>query len=133
MNANLIKLILKLKNASASQKELIFNTYNVSSIELLKLLYAEGFIQSFSIQTVNEKDSKKNYEIKVTLRYFYNKPTFKNLKIVSSPSYTKYMGLKDLSKLSNKKRVLVLSTNKGLLTGLECKKQQVGGTLLFVC
>jgi ribosomal protein S8 len=41
--------------------------------------------------------------------------------------------IKSISKLSTKKRILVFSTSKGLLNGLECKKQNIGGTLLFIC
>ena len=46
---------------------------------------------------------------------------------------TKYFTLKDVSKISTKKLVLFFSTNKGILTSLDCKKHGLGGTLLFAC
>jgi len=132
MNITLIQLLLKLKNASLARKEIVTIKYNKLCLDLLKLLYTEGFIQSFNIQTINSPFLKKQLQISITLRYFYNKPIFKNLKIVSKPSYVKYLKLKDLCKIVDKKSVLFLSTNKGLLTSLDCKKHQIGGTLLFI-
>jgi len=132
MNITLIQLLLKLKNASLARKEIVTIKYNKLCLDLLKLLYIEGFIQSFNIQTINSPFLKKQLQITITLRYFYNKPIFKNLKIVSKPSYIKYLKLKDLCKIVDKKSVLFLSTNKGLLTSLDCKKHQIGGTLLFI-
>jgi len=132
MNITLIQLLLKLKNASLARKEIVTIKYNKLCLDLLKLLYIEGFIQSFNIQTINSPFLKKQLQISITLRYFYNKPIFKNLKIVSKPSYVKYLKLKDLCKIVDKKSVLFLSTNKGLLTSLDCKKHQIGGTLLFI-
>ena len=133
MNTNIIKLLLTLKNASASRKELVLVPFNRLSIEFLKILYKEGFIQSFYIQKSSSFLLDKNYQIKVVLRFFYNKPIISNLKIISTPSFNKYLKFKDLCKLSDKKNVLFFSTSKGLLTSFDCKKQRVGGTLLFIC
>jgi len=130
MNINLIKFLSKLKNASISKQEVVSVDYNKLCLGVVKLLYKEGFIQSFSIKKIS---FSSNVELKIfiTLRYFNNKPIFKNLKIVSTPSRLNYLNIKDLSKISNKKIILILSTNKGLLTSLECKKHKIGGKLLF--
>ncbi len=130
MNINLIKFLSKLKNASISKQEVISTDYNNLCLAVVKLLYKEGFIQSFSIKKVSF-NSNVELKIFITLRYFNNKPIFKNLRIVSTPSRLNYLNIKDLSKISNKKIVLILSTNKGLLTSLECKKHKIGGKLLF--
>lgn len=130
MNINLINFLSKLKNASFSKHELISIDYNKLCFEVVCLLYKEGFIQSFSLNRVLT-DSKFKLKIFICLRYAYNKSIFKNLKIISTPSRVNFLNTKDLSKLSNKKVILVLSTNKGLLTSLECKKHTIGGKLLF--
>jgi small subunit ribosomal protein S8 len=132
MNTNLIKLLLQLKNASLVKKEHINIKCNLSGLNLIKLLYKQGFIQSFSVDFNVESNQKKEFDTKVFLRYFYNKSIFKKLKIVSTPSYIKYLTYKDISKIKDKKDVLFLSTNKGFLTGLDCKKNKTGGVLLFV-
>lgn len=130
MNNNLIKFLLKLKNASLSRKETAIFDCNFLHLKLLKILYFEGLIQSFSIEEHEKKDS---FVIKVTLRYFYNKPILKNLKILSKPSHFKYIKYSDICKICERKFVFFLSTSQGILTTLECKKQRIGGKLLFMC
>jgi small subunit ribosomal protein S8 len=130
MNTNLIKFLVKLKNASLSQKEAIIVKYNFLYLDLVKVLYREGLIQSFQI----EKDEVQgDLHIRIILRYFYNKSVFKNLKIFSKPSHVKYLKYSDICKIIDKKFIFLLSTNKGLLTSLECKKRKVGGKLLLMC
>jgi small subunit ribosomal protein S8 len=132
MNTNLIKLLLQLKNASLVKKEVVEFNCNSLCLELLKLLYTEGFIQSFRVLSKNRSDNEKQFQTTIMLRYSYNKPALKTLKIISTPSYSKYLTLKDISKIQDRKNILFLSTNKGLLTGLQCKKNKIGGTLLFI-
>lgn len=130
MNINLIKFLSKLKNASLSKQERISIPYNKLYLEVIKLLYREGFIQSFFIKPAFSRLTNE-FTLFVTLRYVNSKSVFKNLRIISTPSRVNYLNIKDLSKVSNKKNVLFLSTSKGLLTGLESKKCNIGGKLLF--
>ncbi len=132
MNTNLIKLLLQLKNASLVKKEVVEFNCNSLCLEMLKLLYTEGFIQSFRILSKNRSNNEKQFQTTIMLRYSYNKPALKTLKIISTPSYSKYLTLKDISKIQDRKNILFLSTNRGLLTGLQCKKNKIGGTLLFI-
>ena len=129
MNNNIIRFLVELKNASLSRKETITVEYNQLSNNLVKALYREGFIQSFKI--LGEKENTT--QIVVTLRYYFNKPVFNNLKLFSKPSHLIYMKFSDICNISDKKYVCFFSTNKGILTILECKKNKIGGKLLFVC
>ena len=133
MNFNTIKFLIKLKNAALARKEIVTAPYNKLSFDLVKCLYKEGFVQSFELSEINAVENEKKYEIKIVLRFFFYKCLLKNIKILSTPSLTKYFTLKDVSKISTKKLVLFFSTNKGILTSLDCKKHGLGGTLLFAC
>ena len=129
MNNNIIRFLIELKNASLSRKETITVEYSRLSNNLVKTLYREGFIQSFQI--LGEKENTR--KIVVTLRYYFNKPVFNNLKLFSKPSHLRYMKFSDICNISDKKYVCFFSTNRGILTILECKKNKTGGKLLFVC
>jgi small subunit ribosomal protein S8 len=124
MNNNLINFLIKIKNGSTINKEIITVDYDILSLKILKILYREGLIQSFKI------DSTK---IHIFLRYINNRGLFDYFKIISKVSNVVYLKYTDICKLSDKRFLLVLSTNKGLLTGLECKKYKLGGELLFIC
>lgn len=128
MNIYTIEFLIKLKNATLARKEKIITPFNRLSLELVKCLYREGFVQSFHI----EKHSNEQ-KITVFLRFFYNKGLLRDLKIISTPSFVRYLTLQDICKLNMRKSVMFFSTSKGILTTLECKKYQLGGSLLFLC
>ena len=130
MKNTLIKFLIKLKNASLSRRESVSVDFNRLCLEITELLYKEGFIQSFSIEKKIINNVLK-HSITVNLRYFYNKPLLKELKIISTPVQLAYLGVRNLAKLPTTKHRLFLSTSKGFLTDLQCKEKNLGGLLLF--
>jgi small subunit ribosomal protein S8 len=126
MNIHLIKFLIQLKNAALIKKEIIHIKYNNLILQAIFLLYKEGLIQSFKI-------NKDKTFISIYLRYNYNKNLLKSFKIISKGSNLVYLKYSDICRFFNKRRLLILSTNKGFLTGLECKKYKLGGKLLFIC
>lgn len=130
MKNTLIKYLIKLKNASLSRRESVSIDFNSLCLELTELLYKEGFIQSFSIEEKKVNNVLKPI-LNINLRYFYNKPLLKELKIISTPVQLAYLSVQNLAKLPSTKHVLFLSTSKGFLTGFNCKEKNLGGLLLF--
>ena len=126
MNLTKIKFLLTLKTCSLAKKESILISYHIQNKSLISILYKEGSIQSFKLQNFNNK-------IFINLRYYYNRVLLDSLTIISKPSNKKYVKLKDLYKLNSKKKLFILSTAKGLKSLLECKINNIGGKLLFVC
>jgi small subunit ribosomal protein S8 len=131
MSNTLIKFLIKLKNAALIKQESLSFDFNKLNLDITELLYNEGLIQSFFIQE-EVILNKSHLKICITLRAIYNKPLLKSLKIISTPVKITYLTLKNLAKLPSTKSILVLSTSKGFLTGLECKKRKIGGVLLFI-
>ena len=115
---------MSLKMSSLFRKEYLTTVLSKQSLNLTTVLYKEGFIQSYQI---------KNNKLNILLRYFFNKPVLRSLKIISTPSKSRFLNLKTLTKLPNKKLVLFLSTTKGILTLEQCKEQKLGGKALFYC
>ena len=123
MNINLIKLLLKLKNASNSRKEQVSvisnKTYNI----VLETLYQEGLIQSFKINLLSNQitiifnSSSNNY--------------FTKLKLISKPSQNIYLSHKEITLLSTKQKNFCFSTDKGFQTLKGCKQLKLGGKLYF--
>ena len=129
MKLTLINLLLIIKNASDLKKEKVTCSYNKSFISLLKCLYREGFISYFKIAY----DNQNKVKIVIGLQYSYGTVlTLSTLKFLSVPSQLIYLTYKEICKISDKKVVLFLSTNLGILTQIQCKKQKVGGSPLFL-
>jgi len=129
MNIQTIKFLNTIKNASLSNNETVCVPYNKFILNLLTVLYREGFVQSFKVYKSDCSEKK----IDIILRYYYNKSSLKSLKIVSSPSKVKFLDYSSLTKISIKKNILFLSTNLGIMTALDCKKKKIGGILFFIC
>jgi ribosomal protein S8 len=126
MNNYLIKNLISLKNASLNSKFSAILDYEVSILKMLNILYKNGIILSFKKITGIKK-------IIVFLRYHLNFNSFRYLKLVSVPSKFYYISYKNICKLYEKQRVVIVSTNEGFLTSFECKKKRKGGILLFIC
>lgn len=130
MSVNFVQFLLELKNASLVKKESLSLEYSKIRESMTKTLYDEGFIQSFGFETNILNGFKK---IWIVLRYNFCKSSLEGLQLLSKPSSVKFMKLLDISKIPDRKFVIFFSTDKGLLTTIECKKQKVGGKLLFIC
>lgn len=130
MSFDFVRFILKLKNASAIKKEALDVEYSKVREDMVKFLYNEGFIQSFCLKRIKGNKVKV---ISITLRSLFGKSLLENIQLVSKPSLMKYMRLIDICDLSDRRIVIVFSTDKGFLTTSNCKKEKTGGKLLFMC
>lgn len=118
------KIILKLKNAISLNKKFFFLPKNDFCINLIYLLYSEGFILSFYLT-----NSKK--KIKVFLKNESNGSSIiKNIKLISTPSNNNYLKYNHLTKLTNGVGIIVLSTPYGLFTSNSCVKKKIGGVAI---
>ena len=129
MDKNLINFLISLKNHSLLKKEVLINKFSNNIIKVVEVLYSEGLIQSYSIlsSTLNQK------YVRIHLRYYFNKPIINFLKIIAKKSFSKSVTFKDLFKISDKRFVLFILTVKGIQTISQCKKNKIGGKILFIC
>lgn len=126
MNKTTKNLLLKIKNSSAVKLNECRLKYSTKIINLLELLYEQGFIQSFD--TMNSKST-----VCVYLRYLDNKSVFEHLKIFSSKLSSRNITLLELSRISNKRFILFLTTNQGFATSFKCKSDHFSGKTMFLC
>ena len=128
MNSRIVFFLLKLKNAAIYKKEVVVVDFKQDYIPILKLLYEEGYIQTFFISQSNKKN------IKIYLRYLYNTFALSNLKLLSKQSCIKTITYKQISfNIYDIRKTFFITTNKGLKTQLGCKINQLGGSLFFMC
>lgn len=128
MNIKIIHLLISLKNAAKIKRVATTVPLNSTNLLVLRLLYTEGLIQSFSIKQIATRLC-----IVVVLRYSFEKPILSTLKIVSKPSLSKHLKFTDICKISVKFFFAALSTDKTIISLDECKNYGIGGQLLFIC
>jgi small subunit ribosomal protein S8 len=119
-------MIIMLKNASLARKENVVLPYSTVKNAIAECLKKEGYIAGFS------KKTRKNHPVlEVELVYVDKKPKITDVERVSKQSRRVYLGIKQIHPVKGGAGILVLSTPKGILSGREARKEQVGGEALF--
>ena len=128
MNNQIIKFLSLLKNSSLSKKKFVTVNYNNLIIKCIEALYKEGLILSYFVQ--KEKDNSPT-KIQIKLRNVDDIVLTSKIKIVSKPTNIKYLQYHQLCRITLKEKTGFFSTNKGILTLDECKKNRLGGVFSF--
>lgn len=93
---------------------------------LSEVLKREGYIHGF--KSVEHEGRKY---IVVNLKYVkHGESVIHGLKRISSPGLRVYAGVKEIPEVNGGLGIAILSTPKGVLTGKEARKQNLGGEVL---
>jgi ribosomal protein S8 len=128
MNKKVIDFVNRLKNLSLVKTKRIMFIYSDLILEYTDCLYREGLIQSYEVFSLQDKKY-----IRIIIRLENGICLTSKIKLVSSLTKKKYISSKIIASTSIKGKELFLSTSKGVFSFSECKKQRVGGLVVFVC
>ena len=119
-------MLITIKNGGTAGKTSVFMPYSKMKLAILECLKKEGYVAS-----VAKKVRKELPVIEAELIYTDKKPKISEVERVSKQSRRVYFGMKDIHTVRNGSGLLVLSTPKGILSGRDARKEQVGGEALF--
>ena len=95
--------------------------------EITKILFEQGYVLSYKFD-----DSSVQGTIKIALKY--NKetkdPVIKKIQRISKPGLRKYSGSGDLPRILNGLGIAIVSTSRGVMTGKQAQRENVGGEVL---
>ena len=114
-------------NLALSKKTLLSKlVLSKKTLNIIQVLYKSGLLKNYFIT-----NSKVNY-IYFSIFFYKNTTFFKNVRLISTRTKKFYVSFKALLRLSRVMRstVLILETNKGLITNTEALAYGVGGILL---
>ena len=123
---SIANMLIIMKNGGKAGKESVMLPYSKMKHAILECLQKEGYINS-----VFKKARKDQPVLEVKLVYAEEKPKIAEVERLSKQSRRVYFGVKDIHRVRNGAGLLVLSTPKGILSGKEARKEQVGGEALF--
>lgn len=127
MKNYLWNLFANLKNGQMAKKSVVIGSKKNICESFLKILWDEGFISGYRTSPEN------NNQLEIFLKYTKNgKPVINSLKPLSKPGQRVYYTTKQIWKIDSSKAFIIFSTNKGLKSINECKKQRTGGEPLVV-
>ena len=120
-------LITRIRNAQMANKKTVDSPMSRSREDLAKVLLHEGYIRGYSVVD-GEKAGHKN--LRIELKYYEGKPVICEIKRVSKPGRRVYSSIKDLALVKNGLGINILSTNKGVMSDVDARKQSVGGEII---
>jgi len=131
--------LIQLKNSGKASKKAIEYPYSNAVFSIAKILEKEGFLSKVSVSQeknlpsprqggATAKQGKKL--LKIELKYSKNLPSISDVKLISKPSVHYYVSKNRMARSIQKNAVGIISTNKGIMTTREAKRQGVGGELI---
>lgn len=124
--SNFIDFITRVKNASRARRREIVFPYSRLNLEIGRVLVKEGFLES--IKEVKDLGRKS---LKAMLRFEKRTPVLSGTMVISKPSLRIYQPSKKIQKVEKGNKIIILSTNQGVMTGKEARKKGLGGEVLF--
>ena len=91
---------------------------------LARVLQKEGYLADCSV------DGKAKKTLKLTLKFHGRKRVIEGLRRVSRPGLRRYTGSTEIPRVLGGMGTAILSTSRGVMTGTEARKLNVGGELL---
>ena len=119
--------LTNIKNGQLAKRHCTYQKKTKLNESMLKILWDQGYI-------VGYKDAEKKKDtIKIFLKYLKNgEPSINSIKFISKPGRRVYYSIKQIWKIDSSKVLIIFSTNQGLRTILECKKQKIGGEPILI-
>ena len=120
-------MLTRIRNANTAKHDTVDVPASKIKVAIAEILDKEGYIEGFEVV---EDGNFKN--IRITLKYGKdkNEKVITGLKKISKPGLRVYAGKDDLPKVLGGLGVAIISTNKGVITDKEARKEQVGGEVL---
>ena len=95
-------------------------------LKILEVLKNEGFISSYHIE---KKDNNK-VSLTVDLKYYEGIAVIKEIKRVSKPGRRVFSSASSIPRIQNGLGLAIISTNKGVMSDIEARKNNVGGEII---
>lgn len=121
-------MLTRIRNAAASRHDAVVIPASKMKIAIARVLKDEGFIRDFAVVS---EDGKAQPSLKVELSYGGRKqPVLSGLQRVSKPGLRVYVQRREIPRVYGGLGIAILSTPRGIMTGQEARRQQLGGEVL---
>jgi len=119
--------LTRIRNAVAAGHRTVEIPSSNLKKDLTKILFDQGFILSYKFM-----DDDKQGLIKIALKYDKQsqEPVIKRIQRISKPGLRKYASHDEIPRILNGLGISIVSTSKGLMTGKQAQRSNVGGELL---
>ncbi|MDP2720888.1 MAG: 30S ribosomal protein S8 [bacterium] len=113
-----------IKNGYMARKQSVQIPYSRQKEAIAKKILEAGFLASVDLD-------KESHSLKIGLLYKEGDSIFHDAKRISKPSLRIYTESKKIPRVLAGRGEVIISTPKGILTGREAKKANLGGELIL--
>ena len=117
-------MLTRIRNANGALLHDVEVNHSRLKENIASILKREGYLADYSVEG---KTAKK---LKLKLKYNGRKGVIAGLKRVSKPGLRRYVGATEIPRVLNGMGISIVSTPKGVMTGNDAKKENVGGELV---
>lgn len=127
MSDPIADMLTRIRNANSAKHDTVDIPSSRVKVAIADILVEEGYIKGYEVIEVGVKKT-----IKITLKYGKdkNEKVISGIKRISKPGLRIYASCEDLPRVLNGLGTAIVSTNKGIITDKEARKQNVGGEVL---
>ena len=127
MSDPIADMLTRIRNANTAKHDTVDIPASKMKLAIADILLKEGYVKA--VDVVEEGNFKT---IKITLKYGANKneKILTGLKRISKPGLRVYASKDELPKVLGGLGTAIISTNKGVLTDKEARKENDGGEVL---
>jgi len=119
-------LLTRIRNACSAKHEKVEVPNSKIKIAILEVLKKEGYIAEYNVIDGNTQGI-----ISISLKYTEDMlPVIKRLERVSKPGLRNYVETRKVPRVLSGLGTAIISTSKGVMTGREAKKLNIGGEYL---
>jgi small subunit ribosomal protein S8 len=117
-------MLTRLRNANSALLTDVEVNHSKLKESIAGILKREGYLADYSVEG---KTAKK---LKMKLKYNGRKGVIAGLKRISKPGLRRYIGATEIPRVLNGMGISIVSTPRGVMTGTDARKQNVGGELV---
>ena len=118
-------MLTRIRNANDARHETVDVPASNMKKAIAEILLNEGYIKGYQIV----EDGKQGI-IRIALKYVGKQKVIHGIRRVSKPGLRIYSNCEDIPKVMNGLGTVIVSTNKGIMTGKQAKAANVGGEVL---
>lgn len=118
-------MLTRIRNAIAVNKHQILVPYSKVKVTVLDVLKANNFIDSYEVA-----GEGKEKHMLVVINQPETNARITEIERISKPGRRVYSGAAELPKVKYGRGIVVVSTSKGIMTGVDAKKAGLGGELI---
>ena len=118
--------LTRIRNAVKANHKVVVAPGSKIKEAITRILFEQGYILAYKF----DKDEKGHPIIKIALKWNDKTNAIKDLKRVSRPGLRQYSSVAEMPRVLNGLGVAIVSTSKGIMTGAQAVKENVGGEVL---